>query len=396
MTFTEPRRGWLTPMRARAADENHRVATPLELFFDLCFVVAVAQAAAPLHHDISEAHVLHGVQSYLMVFFAIWWAWMNFTWFASAYDTDDDVYRITTLVQIAGALVLAAGVGSAFADGNYLGITVGYVIMRLAMVVQWLRAARADEQRRQTALLYAVGILIIQALWLLRLALPEGWGTPSFLILVVGELLVPIIAERAPGGPTTWHPHHIAERYGLFTIIMLGEAVSAATIAIRTGLDTGEHVSDLVSVAVAGLVIVFALWWLYFDRSAQGILTSVRAGMLWGYGHYFIFAAAAAAGVGVAVSVDYDTHHTEISGVTAGYAMAVPVAVYLVAVWLLHIRPHLRGPLVIAYPIVAVLVLLAPLGPAPVHVIAGLLVVLVAIAVVVGRRVPDALDSADV
>jgi len=395
MTFTEPQRGWLTPMRPRSAEENHRVATPLELFFDLCFVVAVAQAAAPLHHDISEAHVLHGVQSYLMVFFAIWWAWMNFTWFASAYDTDDDVYRITTLVQIAGALVLAAGVGSAFDDGNYLGITVGYVIMRLAMVVQWLRAARADEQRRKTALLYAVGILIIQAFWLLRLTLPEGWGTPTFLILVVGELLVPIIAERAPGGPTTWHPHHIAERYGLFTIIMLGEAVSAATIAIRTGLDTGEHVSDLVSVAVAGLVVVFALWWLYFDRSAQGILTSVRAGMLWGYGHYFIFAAAAAAGVGVAVSVDYDTHHTEISGVTAGYAMAVPVAVFLVAVWLLHIRPHLRGPLVIAYPIVAVLVLLAPFGPAPVHVIAGLLVALVAVTMVAGRRVPDALDSAD-
>ena len=101
-------------MRARAADEPHRVATPLELFFDLCFVVAVAQAALPLHHDIAEDHIRHGVSSYLMVFFAIWWAWMNFTWFASAYDCDDDVYRITTLVQIAGALVLAAGVGSAF------------------------------------------------------------------------------------------------------------------------------------------------------------------------------------------------------------------------------------------------------------------------------------------
>ncbi|MFI7542924.1 low temperature requirement protein A [Actinoplanes sp. NPDC049599] len=392
MTFTEPRRGWLTPMRARSADENHRVATPLELFFDLCFVVAVAQAAVPLHHDISENHVWHGVTSYLMVFFAIWWAWMNFTWFASAYDTDDDVYRITSFVQIAGALVLAAGVSSAFDDGNYLGITLGYVVMRLAMVAQWLRAARADPQRRTTALRYAAGITVVQLLWLARLALPEEWSTPTFLLLVVGELLVPILAERAPGGPTTWHPHHIAERYGLFTIIMLGEAVSAATIAIRSGLDTGEHVSDLVSVAIAGLIIVFALWWLYFDRSAQGLLTSVRAGMLWGYGHYFIFASAAAAGAGVAVAVDYDTHHADISGVTAGYAMAVPVAVYLFFVWLLHIRPHQRGPLVVAYPAVAVLTLVAPFGPAPVHVIAGLLVVLVAITVGLGRRVPDRID----
>jgi low temperature requirement protein LtrA len=393
MTFTEDRRGWLTPMRARSSDENHRVATPLELFFDLCFVVAVAQAALPLHHAISENHVRDGVGSYLMVFFAIWWAWMNFTWFASAYDTDDDVYRLTSFVQIAGALVLAAGVASAFEDGNYVGITIGYVVMRLAMVAQWLRAARSDPQRRPTALLYAAGITIVQVLWLARLALPEAWATPSFLLLVVAEVLVPIIAERAPGGPTTWHPHHIAERYGLFTIIMLGEAVSAATIAVRTGLDTGEHVADLVSVAVAGLVIVFALWWLYFDRSAQGLLTSLRAGMLWGYGHYFIFASAAAVGVGIAVAVDYDTHHAHISGVTAGYAMAVPVAVYLFFVWLLHIRPHQRGPLVVAYPAVAVLTLLAPFAPAPVHVIAGLLVVLVAITVGAGRRVPDRIGS---
>jgi low temperature requirement protein LtrA len=376
-------------MRARAADEPHRVATPLELFFDLCFVVAVAQAALPLHHDIAEDHIRHGVSSYLMVFFAIWWAWMNFTWFASAYDTDDDVYRITTFVQIAGALVLAAGVAPAFDSGNYTTITLGYVVMRLALVAQWLRAARSDERRRATALRYAVGITFIQVLWLLRLALPDPWLTPAFLILVVGELLVPIVAERAEGGPTTYHPHHIAERYGLFTIIVLGESVAAATVAVRTGLDTGTYRSALVSLAVAGLVIVFALWWLYFDRSAHGLLTSLRTSILWGYGHYFIFASAAAVGAGLAVAVDYVTQHTDISGTLAGYAVAVPVAVYLLFVWLLHIRPHQRGVLLIAYPLVAALTLLTPLGPAPLAMIAALLVVLVAITVTLGRRVPD-------
>jgi len=115
--------------------------------------------------------------------------------------------------------------------------------------------------------------------------------------------------------------------------------------------------------------------------------------MFWGYGHYFIFSSAAAVGVGIAVAVDYETHHAHISGVTAGYAMAVPVAVYLFFVWLLHIRPHQRGALVVAYPVVAALTLLAPFGPAPVHVIAGLLVVLVTITVSVGRRVPDPLAA---
>jgi low temperature requirement protein LtrA len=378
-------------MRPRSSTEPHRAATPLELFFDLCFVVAVAQAALPLHHDISADHIWHGVGSYLMVFFAIWWAWMNFTWFASAYDTDDDVYRITTLVQIAGALVLAAGVDSAFEEGNFTGITIGYVIMRLAMVVQWLRAARTDEQRRPTALLYAAGIAIVQVLWLARLALPEGWATPSFVLLVVCELLVPVIAERARGGPTTYHPHHIAERYGLFTIIVLGEAIASATVAIRTGLDGGEYLSELVSVAIAGLIIVFALWWLYFDRPAHGLLTTLRTSILWGYGHYFILASAAAVGAGLGVVVDYDTHHAEISGTVAGYAVAVPVAVYLFFVWLLHIRPHQVGPLVIAYPVVTVLTLLAPLSPAPIHVIAVLMAALVGVTVALGRRVPDPL-----
>ena len=390
--MTAPPRNWLSPMRARSATESHRVSTPLELFFDLCFVVAVAQAAAPLHHAIAEDHVWPGVRGYLMVFFAIWWAWMNFTWFASAYDTDDDVYRITTLVQIAGALVLAAGVAPAFDDGDYTIITAGYVVMRLAMVAQWLRAARNDQRRRATALRYAAGIAIIQVLWLVRLALPDPWLTPAFLILMVGELLVPIVAERAEGGPTTYHPHHIAERYGLFTIIVLGESVAAATVAVRTGLDTGDYFAEMVSLAAAGLVIVFALWWLYFDRSAHGLLTTLRTSILWGYGHYFIFASAAAVGAGLAVAVDHDTHHAEISRTLAASAVAFPVAVYLLFVWLLHIRPHQRGPLVIAYPVVAALTLLTPVGPAPLQMTAVLLGILVAVTVTLGRRVPDPLE----
>src|SRR6185503_14773465 len=112
--------------------------------------------------------------------------------------------------------------------------------MRLALVAQWLRAAKSDPQRRATALRYAAGVAVIQLLWLLRLAVPESWPVvPVFMLLVVLELAVPIWAERAPGGPTTYHPHHIAERYGLFTIIVLGESVSAATVAFRGALDEG-------------------------------------------------------------------------------------------------------------------------------------------------------------
>jgi low temperature requirement protein LtrA len=368
-------------MRARAADEPHRVVTPLELFFDLCFVVAVAQAAAPLHHSIAEHHVAHGLRGYLMVFFAIWWAWMNFTWFASAYDTDDDAYRITTLVQIAGALVIAAGVGQAFAGDDYRVITAGYVVMRLALVTQWLRAARGDAPRRRTAVRYATGVTALQVLWLLRLVLPGEWQFIAFLLLVMAELAVPVWAERAPGGPTTYHPQHIAERYGLFTLIVLGEAVAAATVAFRHGLDgTDEHTTALLRLAVAGVVIVFALWWLYFDRPAHRRFPSLRASLVWGYGHYFIFTSAAAVGAGLAVAVDHVTRHAEISSTLVGYTIAVPVAVYLVALWSLHLRAHRGGPRPLL-PAVAVLALLTPLLPGSVEVLAVLLVALVAVGV---------------
>ncbi|MEU4239187.1 low temperature requirement protein A [Actinoplanes sp. NPDC026619] len=389
--MTSPTRNWLTPMRARDTDEPHRVSTPLELFFDLCFVVAVAQAAAPLHHSIAEHHVLHGLRGYLMVFFAIWWAWMNFTWFASAYDTDDDVYRITTFVQIAGALVLAAGVGPAFEHNDFRVITIGYVIMRLALVAQWLRAARSDEQRRSVALRYAIGVTVVQILWIARLWVPESWPVvPVFVVLAVLDIAVPVWAERAPGGPTTYHRHHIAERYGLFTIIVLGESVSAATLAFRGALDEGsDYTGVLLRLAVAGAVIVFALWWLYFDRSAHALLTTLRTSILWGYGHYFIFAAAAAVGAGLGVAVDHATHHAEISATPAGYAIAVPVAVYLFFVWLLHIRPHQSGPMLLAFPLAAVLALLTPLTHATLELLAGLLVVLVAVNVTLGRKIPD-------
>ena len=228
-------RVWYRPMRSRDSGEHHRVATPLELLFDLCFVVAVGQAAASLHHALAEGHAAHGVSSFAMVFFAIWWGWLNFSWFASAFDTDDVPYRLATLVQIAGGLTVAAGVDRAF-DGDFRAIVAGYVLMRLSLVAQWLRAARSDPRMtRPAALRFAAGIAFCQVLWVLRLFLPASVASVivrGFVVLC--ELAVPVIAERR--AETTWHPHHIAERYGLFTLIVLGEID-----AQRDERDQGRH-----------------------------------------------------------------------------------------------------------------------------------------------------------
>jgi low temperature requirement protein LtrA len=368
-------------MVARPVDEEHRSATVLELFFDLCFVVAVAQAASALHHEVAADHVGDGVVGYAMVFFAIWWAWMNFTWFASAYDTDDVAYRLTTLVQIAGALILAAGVPDAMDGSDFAVITFGYVVMRLAMVTQWLRAAAADPPHRHSSLRFAAGIALVQLGWVLRLLLPEGLGMASFLVLAAAELVVPILAERA--APTTWHPHHIAERYGLFTLIVLGECVLASTLAIQSALAEDAALADLATTAAGGLLTVFGMWWLYFAKEASELLTSLRAGIIWGYGHYLIFASAAAVGAGLAVNVDHLTHHAAIGPRGAAGAFTIPVALFLVAVWALHVRPHhlgrWHGALV---PAAAVLVLASTLTPEPVLVTGLVVAAMVAVTLV--------------
>ena len=128
-------------MAGRSVEEEHRAATPLELFFDLVFVVAVAQASNELHHGLAEGKVGFSVLSFAMVFFAIWWAWMNVTWFGSAYDTDDIPYRIAMFVEMTGALILASGIPRAFEQQDWTIVTIGYVVMRLALVPQWLRAS---------------------------------------------------------------------------------------------------------------------------------------------------------------------------------------------------------------------------------------------------------------
>jgi low temperature requirement protein LtrA len=374
-------------MVARSADEEHRTATVLELFFDLCFVVAVAQAASGLHHAVAEDHIGEGVAGYVLVFFAIWWAWMNFTWFASAYDTDDIAYRLTTLVQIAGALILAAGVPRGMEARDFAVATLGYVVMRLAMVTQWLRAAGADAPRRPSCLRYAAGITAVQLGWIARLALTHGWDMVGFAVLAVAELAVPIWAERA--APTTWHPHHIAERYGLFTLIVLGESVLAATLAIQSALDADAALADLATTAVGGLLTVFTMWWLYFAKEAERLLTSLRAAITWGYGHYLIFASAAAVGAGLAVNVDYLTDHAAIGGRAAGAAYTASVVLFLLTVWALQLRPHHVGRWHTALiPTTALLVLAATLTPEPVLVTGLLMAALVTTSVMATPRLP--------
>ncbi|HEY2696408.1 MAG TPA: low temperature requirement protein A [Pseudonocardiaceae bacterium] len=357
---------WRRVMMARDREQEYRSSTPLELFYDLCFVVAVAQAGSQLHHGLGAGP--HGgnawldVLRYAMLFFAIWWAWINFTWFASAYDTDDVFYRLLTLLQMAGVLVIAAGMPAAFESFNFTIMTFGYVIMRVAMIAQWIRVWFEYPPGRPAALRYAVGIGLCQAGWVIRLFLPHPWDLIFFGVFALCEMLVPVWAETR-GRETSWHPDHISDRYSCFTLIVLGECVSALTIAVQgvvSSNDKGGVPVSLIVLAVAALLLVFGLWWAYFktDAAAEILRTSLRTTMVWAYTHFFIFASVAALGATLSVAAEtaadlarHPGEATLVSPDSAALMVALPVAVFLLTGNVLHSPAsriyHIRGRYVI-------------------------------------------------
>jgi len=328
---------WARPLSGRDPAEAHRASTPLELFFDLTFVVAIASAAAQLHHGLSEGH-WNALGGYFFVFFGIWWAWMNYSWFASAYDTDDVVWRVMTLIGMAGMLVLAAGVPRAFNEGQLGVLILGYVIMRVPMVFQWSRAARHDPVRARTARTYATGLAALQFIWVVWALLGQPGGSAFVVALIVCEVFLPPIAERH--GTTPWHPEHMVERYSLMTIIVLGEVLLSTTGAIGVILDGGTLSGQLIMTVIGGLLIVFCLWWFYFKHSHAQQLEEdgTRPAFVWGYGHYLLYAAIAAVGAGLGVCIDVLEHVAHVSSRAATLSLGVPVAVALVLMGFLHAR----------------------------------------------------------
>jgi low temperature requirement protein LtrA len=234
-----------------------------------------------------------------------------------------------------GVIVLAAGVPAAFDSQDFTVVTLGYVVMRVAMLTQWLRAAAGDPAHRRTCVRYATGTALVQVGWVLRLLLDPPWGLIGFFALLAAELFVPWWAERPR--ETTWHPHHIAERYGLFTIIVLGECVLAATSAVQAAFTEAGGSIDLVLLGSGALVLLFGLWWFYFLKPAGAGLESRRElAFLWGYGHYGVFAGLAALGAGLEVATEAITHHIAAPPVLVGFSVGLPVALVLVLVWALH------------------------------------------------------------
>jgi low temperature requirement protein LtrA len=343
--MTSPIAYRLARMTGRDPQQSHRAATPLELLFDLAFVLAIGQASGSLAHLIAEAHIAAALAGFAFAMSSICWAWINFTWFASAYDTDDWFYRLATMVQMIGVIVLALGVPALFESidhGEHIDnrvLVIGYVVMRIALVAQWLRAARQDPERRATALGYVKWVSLAQIGWLVVgfSSLDFWWTVALGVLLFVLEMLGPVLAERKSSG-TPWHPHHIAERYGLLTIITLGEGIFGTVAGVSAIVQDQGWSLEAVLVIVAGVGLTFGLWWTYFIVNAGDALAgNRRRSWGFGYGHILVFMSVAATGAGLHVAAYVIEGHSELGTVGAVIAVAIPVVVFCAVSFALYI-----------------------------------------------------------
>src|SRR5829696_3386439 len=235
--------------------DAERSASRLELFFDLAFVLVVAELAIALRQDVTW----HGELLFAGLFAIVWWSWVSSTLYANRFDHDDVVYRLYKLVSMAAVIGLAAAATEA--TGKRFGVFVAcQLLLRAVLMLQYRRAYRHVEASRPIARLYLIGAGVGAALWAVSLLVPRPVGFALWAAAVLVEVLVPLIATRH-SADVPLHVEHLPERFALFVILVLGESVAG----IAHGLYDAEWAPSAIPVAALAFMLAAALWWSYFD-----------------------------------------------------------------------------------------------------------------------------------
>jgi low temperature requirement protein LtrA len=282
-------------LRAHLGDAARKVSW-LELFFDLVFVAAVAQVAEPLH----EHYSLSGVVRFATLFALIWWAWTGYTVFATRFAADDGIQRLLTLAQMFVVAAMAANAEDELHSRSSAGFMAAYAVLRLVLVAQYFRARHLPGAGPLT-MRYIVGHGSAAIIWLASAFVPAParyalWAAAFLVDLGTPWLALPHTVNVPP------NPAHLPERFGLFTLILLGEGV----IAVMHGMKSQEHWTLVAaSSAFFGMALMFLVWWWYFDLAAATSERFVRSHrdalrvQIWSYAHFPLYLGLVVTGVGV-------------------------------------------------------------------------------------------------
>ena len=275
---------------------SQRRVTWLELFFDVIFVAAVAQIGIPLSQDYS----LPGLARYVFMFVLIWWAWLGHTTYCTRFQADDAIERLLTFLQFFAVAIMAANAKAGLGSEDSAGFGAAYAVMRGVLVVQYVRARHIASARR-LATYFASGFGIAATLWLAAALVPMPYRFALWGLALLIDFATPWLAAK--------HAHHVPadaahfpERFGLFTLILLGESVAAVMHGIE---QQSTWYPSAVAAAFTSLGILCAFWWGYFEftkaAEERHIRTPREQSMLtlWMYSHPFFYLAIATLGIGL-------------------------------------------------------------------------------------------------
>lgn len=249
---------FLQPPRLRIGEESaeERRATWLELFYDLVFVVAVSQLAHYLHDDVS----LSGILGFVVLFIPVWWSWIGTTLYANRFDSNDIGRRLFTGLHMLTAAAMAVNIHHGLGETS-AGFAVSYALGRAVLVLEYVRAGQHIPAARPLTNRYATGFAIAAFLWIVSAFVPIPGRFVLWALGVIIDFATPLLARKLQLQLPP-HPSHLPERMGLFTIIVLGEAI----IAVVNGVSEQNWDTLTVIAAVFGLCIALSLWWVYFDN----------------------------------------------------------------------------------------------------------------------------------
>ncbi len=266
------------------SDSVIKRANWLELLFDLIFVYAISKAT----HILAHAHNGHlsadQYITFILVMIPIWWAWTGHTLFATRFDTEDTIQRILTLVQMLAVIFWATFINADF-DPNYLGYLIFYVLIRVLLIFMYWRACSSNPDALPITKRLSIGFSIGLGVALLSLLFDPPTRYFALYAGIGIEILTPLLSRKVLK-KTPVNSHHLPERYGLLTIILLGESV----IIIATTLSEIHWTASSVGATITGFVMLISIWWLYFDLMENQLIGKpLGTGQRIIYGHLFIY-----------------------------------------------------------------------------------------------------------
>jgi low temperature requirement protein LtrA len=280
--------------------EDHRRPTWLELFYDLVYVATIVELGSKLSDDVS----LTGFLGFVALFIPVWWSWVGTTFYSNRFDSDDALHRILVFVQISLVAAMAVNVYDGLGERS-IGFAVSYAGVRGILILMYMRAYYFIPEARPLVRRYMIGFGIAAAIWLVSIFFPAPLRFGLWALALAIDFYTPLSAgSRRLQNQLPPSPHHLPERFGLFTIIVLGEGFLKVIGGLAEyGISLNDWVFDF-----PGIVLSAALWWIYFDNVAEAV---VRWGtgwtLVWLYVHLPLHIGLTALGIGLYKAVTADS-----------------------------------------------------------------------------------------